>query len=170
MKKKAARLQDEIRQSRPFGSAAEEANLALLRTSDRLARRITDLVEPHEITAQQYNVLRILRGTHPGRLPTLEIAERMIEQAPGITRLLDRLEAKGLVARERCDEDRRRVYCSITPAGLALLAGLDRPVAGLAKKNFESLSENETRQLIRLLEKLRAGLGTAGQDNQGDSR
>jgi DNA-binding MarR family transcriptional regulator len=170
VKKRATRLQDEIRQTRPFASPAEEAHLALLRTADRLSRRITDLVEPLEITAQQYNVLRILRGSHPGRLPTLEIAERMIEQAPGITRLLDRLEAKGLVARERCDEDRRRVYCSITPAGIALLAALDRPVAGLARKNFETLSDNETRQLIRLLEKLRSGLGVDGQDNPGDAR
>ncbi len=94
-----SRLQAEIRQTRPFASASEEASLALLRTSDRLARRIAAMVEPREITAQQYNVLRILRGSHPGRLPTLEIAERMIEQAPGITRLLDRLEAKGLVVR-----------------------------------------------------------------------
>jgi DNA-binding MarR family transcriptional regulator len=163
--RKPSRLQREIRQSRPFGSAAEEAGLALLRTSDRLARRIAELVEPKEITAQQYNVLRILRGSHPGRLPTLEIVERMIERAPGITRLLDRLEAKGLVARERCEEDRRRVYCSISPAGLALLAQLDRPIVELARSNFESLSATETRQLIALLDKVRAGLAT---DNPGE--
>ena len=163
---KKSRLQRELRQTKPFSSSAEEANLAVLRTSDQLSRRISSLVEPREITAQQYNVLRILRGSHPGRLPTLEIAERMIEQAPGITRLLDRLEAKGLVERERCEEDRRRVYCSITPAGLGLLAELDRPVRGLAKSNFESLTTTETRQLIRLLDKLRAGL--AVDDLQGD--
>ena len=158
MKPKPSRLQREIRQSRPFTSAAEEAGLSLLRTSDRLAGRIADVVEPKRITAQQYNVLRILRGSHPGRLPTLEIVDRMIERAPGITRLLDRLEAKGLVKRERCEEDRRRVYCSISPAGLALLAQLDGPIAELARSNFQSLTVTETRQLIALLDKLRAGL------------
>jgi DNA-binding MarR family transcriptional regulator len=163
-----SRLQTEIRQSRPFSSAAEEAGLSLLRTTDRFSRRIAAVVEPHGITAQQYNVLRILRGSHPGRLPTLEIAERMIEQAPGITRLLDRLEAKALVARERCDEDRRRVYCSITPSGLELLAKLDRPIAAQARSSMAALSDSETRQLIQLLDKLRAGLSETD-NNQGEA-
>src|SRR5215216_1776403 len=77
------------------------------------------------ITGQQYNVLRILRGVHPDPLPVLEIAERMIEETPGITGLLDRLESKGLVRRQRCTADRRQVHCYVTAGGLALLTALD---------------------------------------------
>ena len=100
-------IADEIKQSRPFPSKGEEAVVALMRTSDLVRRLVSDVVEPHGITLQQYNVLRILRGSRPDSLPTLEIAARMIEQAPGITRLLDRLERKGLIRRQRCPEDRR---------------------------------------------------------------
>jgi DNA-binding MarR family transcriptional regulator len=85
-------------------------------------------LEPFGVTPQQYNVLRILRGSHPEPLPTLEIAGRMVERAPGITRLLDRLEAAGKISRARCREDRRRVLVSVTPAGLATLRSADGPV------------------------------------------
>lgn len=164
---KTGRLRAEIRQAKPFSSSAEEAVLGLLRTTDQLARQIADVVEPHGITPQQYNVLRILRGSHPERLPTLEIATRMIEQAPGITRLLDRLEAKGLVKRERCDEDRRRVYCAITARGLATLARLDAPVAHAARDSFRSLSPARIRQLISLLDDLREGLHREVHETKG---
>src|SRR5229473_5817955 len=113
---------EEIRQRRPFPSVAHEAIVALLRTADLVRRQVATLVEPHGITPQQYNVLRILRGAGEKGLPTLEIAERMIEQTPGITRLIDRLQTKNLVARERCLTDRRQVFCRITPAGLSLLS------------------------------------------------
>ena len=108
---------------------------------------------PFDITGQQYNVLRILRGAEPEGLPTLTIAERMIERAPGITRMIDRLEAKELVWRENCPNDRRRVYCGITEKGLNLLELLDAPVV---KKNevFHGLSEVELAQLTALLEKV----------------
>ncbi len=78
-----------------------------MRTADLARRRITTVIEPHGLTPQQFNVLRILRGAGPDGLPTLEVANRMIEQAPGITRLLDRLEAKELIKRHRCPKDRR---------------------------------------------------------------
>ena len=87
-------LQREIRQRRPFQSAGHEAVLGLLRTADLVRRLGTALVEPYGITLQQFNVLRILRGAGGDGLPTLEVASRMIEQTPGVTRLLDRLEAK----------------------------------------------------------------------------
>jgi DNA-binding MarR family transcriptional regulator len=167
---KSSRLQKEIRQTRPFDSRAEEAGLSLLRTTDRLGRRIAGVVEPRSITAQQYNVLRILRGSHPEPLPTLEIAQRMVEQAPGITRLLDRLEQKRLVGRRRCDEDRRRVYCSITPAGLALLADLDQPIREMIRESFRSLSEDQTKKLILLLDQLREGLNDNDATETGDAR
>ncbi len=153
-----SKIQQEIQQKKPFGSEFEEAGVALLRTSDQLQRRLSSTVEPHDLTIQQYNVLRILRGAHPEAVPTLEIVTRMIEQAPGITRLLDRLEAKKLIQRVRCSEDRRRVLCTISPAGLALLAELDRPMFETVRACFTSLSLAQTRSLIQLLDDLREGL------------
>src|ERR1700694_935671 len=109
-------VQEEIRQTRPFSSPSEEGVVALARTADLMRRSLTRVIEPHGITLQQYNVLRILRGAGEEGLPTLVIGERMIEQTPGVTRLLDRLEAKGLVARCRGESDRRQVFCRLTPA------------------------------------------------------
>ena len=153
-----SKIQQELRQTKPFETPFQEAGVALLRTSDQLQRRLAATVEPLGITVQQYNVLRILRGAHPEAVPTLEIATRMIEQAPGITRLLDRLEAKQLIARVRCREDRRRVLCTIAEEGLALLAALDRPMLETLRACFASLSAEKTRHLIQLLDDLREGL------------
>ncbi len=89
-----SRIQQEIKQTVPFQSKAEEAAIALMRTADLVRRGVEAIVAPYGITSQQYNVLRILRGAGEKGLPTLEIAERMIEQTPGITRLIDRLERK----------------------------------------------------------------------------
>src|ERR1700712_1466298 len=125
-------LQREIRQGKPFRSRGQEGVVALLRTADLVRRAVSRAAEPHEITLQQYNVLRILRGAGDQGLPTREIAERMIEQAPGVTRLLDRLEAKALVRRERCAKDRRQGLCWLTPAGLDLVERLDEPVDSAA--------------------------------------
>jgi DNA-binding MarR family transcriptional regulator len=121
--------------------------IALLRTADVVRRHFTGIVEPHGITLQQFNVLRILRGAGESGLPTLEIVERMIEETPGITRLLDRLEAKHLVRRERCSADRRQVLCWITEEGREVLEALDGPieeadravVAGLRKPDLATL-------------------------------
>lgn len=154
----ASKIQREIGQRKPFESEFQEAGIALLRTSDQLQRRLAATVEPHGITVQQYNVLRILRGAHPEAVPTLEIATRMIEQAPGITRLLDRLESKKLIGRVRCARDRRRVLCTISPSGLDLLAALDRPMLDTLRDCFASLSADKTRELIQLLDDLREGL------------
>ena len=90
--------------------------------------------------------------------PTLDIADRMIEKTPGITRLLDKLEAKHLVRRRRCPEDRRQVLCWITDAGLSLLAELDKPMGEVGTNALQSLTQAETRQLIAILEKVRAEL------------
>ena len=147
---------DEIKQTRPFASPAEETTVALIRTVDGVRRMLGSVLDAHDITLQQYNVLRILRGAGERGLPTLEIAERMIEQTPGITRLLDRLETKGLVRRQRCPEDRRQVLCWITAPGLEMLAELEAPVAKAAKEAFRKLSAAEIDTLLGLLERLRA--------------
>ena len=153
-----SRIQQELKQTRPFGSRTEEAAIALMRTADLVRRAISTIVEPYGITVQQYNVLRILRGAGASGLPTLEIAERMIEQTPGITRLIDRLEKKRLVIRKRCATDRRQVFCRITPHGLALLADLDRPILAIDGWALASLRAREVTQLIALLDKTRKGL------------
>ena len=147
----------ELKQTRPFPSREAEALVGILRTADVLKRTLETLYEPYGITAQQYNVLRILRGARPEALATMEIAERMIERAPGITRLLDRLEAKGLVSRERSASDRRCVLCSVTPKGLALVDELDEPVSRLDAGALEALSAAEQEELIRLLDLIRQG-------------
>ena len=131
--------------------------MSLLRTADVVRRRFAELYEPYGLTSQQYNVLRILRGARPEALPTMEIAERMIERAPGITRLLDRLEGKGLVRRRRDPDDRRCVRCTVTDRGLALLAELDGSVDQADEAAVSMLDDDEARRLIRLLDRIRAG-------------
>jgi len=148
-------LHRELKQKRPFLSPAHEALLATLRTADLLRRVLEDVIAPQGITGQQFNVLRILRGAAPDPLPTLEIGERMIEQTPGITRLLDRLEAKGLVSRARCTTDRRQVHCQITKAGLDVLASLDEPVREAGEAAMHPIGRTGQRQLIGLLERVR---------------
>src|SRR5918911_2636207 len=132
---------------------ARSAYATLLSAADRVRSSFETVCAPFDITAQQYNVLRILRGAEPEGLPTLTIAERMIERTPGITRMLDRLEAKGLVAREVRPHDRRRVYCRITKKGLSLLKLLDGPVGEFNRSAFHAFSEAEIKQLIALLVK-----------------
>jgi len=153
-----SRLQEEIHQSVPFKSRAQEAFLSLLRTADLAKNRFTDLFAPEGVTFQQYNVLRILRGAGPAGLPTLEIGSRMIERTPGVTRILDRLEAKGWATRERCATDRRQVFCRITPGGLSLLARLDAPVDANDDAMFAGLPESDLDAFIRVLDHLRSGL------------
>jgi DNA-binding MarR family transcriptional regulator len=150
-------LKEEIGQKRPFRSVFQEGTIGLLRTADLVRSGFERLFEPYGLTLQQYNVLRILRGAHPDALPTMEIAVRMIECAPGITRLLDRLEAKGLVERIRCPEDRRRVLCSITAPALDLLAKLDDAVDRADREAMNGLRESEVEALTALLDKIRGG-------------
>jgi DNA-binding MarR family transcriptional regulator len=145
---------DELKQGPPFRSAAQEAVVALLRTASVVTRHFDAVVAREGLSFQQYNVLRILRGAG-GPLPTMEIAHRLVEQTPGITRLLDRLEEKGLVERVRCGADRRRVLCTTTPAGLAVLARLDADVDRLDEATVEHLSEAERLLLTRLLAEVR---------------
>ena len=148
-------LQREIRQRRPFQSAGQEAVLSLLRTTDVVRRRLAGVIEPLGLTPQQFNVLRILRGAGDAGLPTLEVADRMVEQTPGITRLLDRLEKKGLVRRHRCPKDRRQHLCWITPTGRSLIDSLDAPTLEAVEACLGRLGPTQRTTLIRLLDTIR---------------
>ncbi len=128
--------------------------IAVLKSADRLRRRAEAMLAPHDVTLQQFDVLRILRGAQPEGLCTLTIAERMIEETPGVTRLIDRLEKKGLVRRVRSEEDRRQVWCRITPAGERLLARLDDPVEQFDRASVQGLSPADQDQLTALLGQL----------------
>ena len=149
-------IREEIRQTKPFESAADEAVVTLLATADRVRTTLSRVTEAHHITLQQYNVLRILRGAGPAGLPTLDIAARIIEHSPGITRLLDRLEARSLVRRTRCAEDRRQVLCQATEKARRRLAELDGPVAEAGRRSLAPLDPSRTAELIHLLDAVRA--------------
>ena len=149
-------LQTELRQRKPFQSAAHEAVVGLMRTADLIRRHATAVVEPHGITLQQFNVLRILRGAGDTGLPTLEVAERMVEQTPGVTRLLDRLEAKELVRRQRCAKDRRQHLCWITQNGLALLEKIDVLTTRSPEESMKGLRQKDRVTFIRLMDAIRA--------------
>jgi MarR family transcriptional regulator, organic hydroperoxide resistance regulator len=142
--------------SQNFRSREQEATLGLLRTADAVKRSLAQVIEPHGVTPQQYNVLRILRGAGSDGIPTLTIGERMIEQTPGVTRLVDRLERKGLVARTPCPKDRRRVFCRITAKGLDLLKELDDPVNRWDSQAVSVLPPSELDTLVDLLDRVRA--------------
>jgi MarR family 2-MHQ and catechol resistance regulon transcriptional repressor len=150
----ASQLQRELKKRRPFDSPEQEAVLNILRTSDQLDNRLGRLFREFGLTSSQYNVLRILRGEGQP-LPSLEIADRLIQVVPAITGLIDRLEKQKLVARRRCDEDRRVVYVAITPAALALLKRIDKPLDELQKQLVGHLTPAELATLSRLLTKVR---------------
>ena len=146
------RLQAEIKQKKPFQSAEQEAFLNLLRTAEALIRRQAEVLKPAALSHPQYNVLRILRGAGPKGLACREVCERMITRDPDLTRLVDRLEVRGLVARGRDGKDRRVVTLRITPAGLRLLKSLDEPVTRLHAQQLGHLGTKQLRTLIQLLE------------------
>jgi DNA-binding MarR family transcriptional regulator len=155
-----SRLQHELKKRGPFASLAQEVILSIARTSDQLLIRAERLLREYSLTGSQYNVLRILRGEGKP-LPMLEIASRMIQVVPGITGLMDRLEAAGYARRDRSTEDRRVILVSITDRGLAVLAAIDEPLLCLEKKLVRCLSAEEQKELIRVLEKVRAHLDQA---------
>ena len=152
-------LQEELKQTKPFDHPADEALVALLRTASLVRRAIARRVEPYGISVAQYNVLRILRGAGPEGLPTLGLRDRLIEEAPGITRLVDKLEESGHVARRRATTDRRIVHCVITDQGLRLLSAMDplvRETAALISTGVPDVREQQ--RLVELLADVRAGL------------
>ncbi len=144
-----AKLQS-ANKSRQAPSPEEALFLDLLRTSDILSRRPAQVLKAEELSSNQYNVLRILRGAPEG-LPCGEIGNRMITRDPDITRLLDRLEKRGLISRSRETKDRRMVMTRITPEGLKLLARLDEPVQQTHREQLGHLGRERLRALSELL-------------------
>lgn len=149
------KIQAQIRQSKPFPSLEEEAFLNVLRTANTLSQGVSELLKQHDLTLTQYNVLRILRGAGEQGLTAGEIGERMITRDPDVTRLLDRLEKRGLAERWRCTEDRRVVWTRITSAGLAAIAPLDGQVTELHARQLGHLGGERLETLIELLESAR---------------
>ena len=145
----------EIRRNKQFARLEEEALLNLLRTHEFIQQRQTEFFKQFQLTPTQYNILRILRGAGADGISCSEAAERMVTADPDITRLLDRLEARELIVRERRREDRRVVVSRIAGPGLELLDAIDRPLADFLKRRMGRIGEKDLQRLIAILESLR---------------
>jgi DNA-binding MarR family transcriptional regulator len=138
-----------------FDSLEQEGFLSLWRTYDRLRALEDEFFRPYDLTPQQYNVLRLLKAQHPALLPTLDVANRLVSRAPDITRMLDKLEQRGLVTRVRSESDRRTVLVGITPVGMALLSEMHEPLRACHERQLGHLPPESLRQLIELLRQVR---------------
>jgi DNA-binding MarR family transcriptional regulator len=152
-------LQKELKQKKPFASREEEAYLSILRSAEALSWAVTELLKGADLTPTQYNALRILRGAGEEGASCSEVGERMVTKDSDITRLLDRLERRGLITRERGIEDRRRITTRITDDGLSLLAELDEPVIELQRRQLGHLGAKRLSALIELLNATREKVG-----------
>jgi DNA-binding MarR family transcriptional regulator len=141
-------------QQRRFQSTAQEALLSLIVAAEQIEQRTSAVLERHGLTTDQYNVLRILRGVHPGGHPRCEVARRMIHRAPDVTRMLDRLGRQGLIGRGRDPDDRRMSVATVTKDGLALLERIDPELEALQSEMTAPLAEAQLRQLARLCDAL----------------
>jgi DNA-binding MarR family transcriptional regulator len=137
--------------SQPLGSLEEQTFVALLRTVDHLQWRAAEMFKQHGLSPTQYNALRILRGAGPEGLPCSEVGKRMINHDPDITRLLDRLEGRKLIRRDREQKDRRVIKARITPAGLDLLKSMNREVAEFHRQTLGHLGGKRLQDLMQLL-------------------
>jgi DNA-binding MarR family transcriptional regulator len=149
-------LAEEIRQSTAFRSPQEEVFLALQRTADAVLRPVAEVLRAEGLSPTQYNVLRILRGAGETGLACGEVAQRMVTRDPDLTRLLDRLESRGLIERSRGARDRRVVVTRATPVALKLLATLDVSVDAAQRRALAHVRAADLRLLIRLLEVVRS--------------
>jgi DNA-binding MarR family transcriptional regulator len=140
---------------KPSSTLEHDAYLSLLRAADLLARDAEEVVKSFGLSGTQYNILRILRGAGPHGLCCHEAAERMLTHDPDITRLLDRLERRGLIVRARASSDRRVITAQITPEGLRILARLDKPIEECHQQQFGHLGPRRLAQLIELLNSAR---------------
>lgn len=150
-------LQQELKQTRPFATLEEEALLSIQRTAAVLGRAMAETLKPHDLSAAQYNVLRILRGAGDAGLCRYEVGDRLVSPVPDVTRLLDRLEARGLVARARDTADRRQSRARITEDGLRVLETLDGALPQRQRAVLGHVPAADLRALIGLLAAVRSG-------------
>lgn len=148
-------LRKELRQNRPFDTAEQEAFLSVLRTAAVLTDEMDQILRPEGLSLAQYNVLRILRGAEPHGLCRNEVRDRMLTRMPDMTRLLDRMETAGLVARTRSRTDRRLVRTRITERALQVLDRVGSTVTEEHRRRFGHLGKSEVRGLIVVLERVR---------------
>ncbi len=141
-----------VRPKNPTPLLEEQAFVALMRAADHAQRRVTEMLKEHELSPTQYNALRILRGAGPDGLPCTEIGERMINRDPDITRLMARLEKRGLVERSRQKQDRRVIKARITERGLTVLNEMDPAVNEFQRRLLGHMGERKLTALIRMLE------------------
>lgn len=146
-------IQEEIKQS-SFRSSYQKAFLNILYTNNWLDAKVRELLKEHELTKQQFNVLRILRGSHPEPLSTLQIRERMLDKMSDSSRIVDRLVLKNYAEKSTCPGDKRLVDVLITDKGLALLAEIDQK-EDIIDLSMNALSEKEAETLSQLLDKVR---------------
>jgi DNA-binding MarR family transcriptional regulator len=154
----AGRLQQELKQTKAIASLEEESLLNIVRTADALMLSVTASLKPNQLSPTQYNVLRILRGAGEAGVSCKDIAARLVARDPDITRLMDRLEQRGLIVRDRAREDRRIVIHRLTKPGNELVNELDRPIAALNKAIMSGIKADKLRQLVDVLEQVRANL------------
>jgi DNA-binding MarR family transcriptional regulator len=150
------KLQREIHQTKAIRFPEEEATLNIVRTADVLMLALAGVLKPYLLSATQYNVLRILRGAGEDGASCKDIGARLVARDPDITRLMDRLERRGLLSRDRAREDRRVVAHRLTRAGLELVNELDRPIEALHRRTMGHMKAAKLRELVGLLEEVRA--------------
>jgi len=155
MEAEAMSLREEIRQTKPFPSLELEVFLAVLRTSGVLEQKQAHALRAHGLTGTQYNTLRILRGAGERALTCSDIGERLVTPGPDVTRILDRLENRGLVRRQRDEDDRRVVRARITEKGLEVLAALDAPIERNMVEILGHMGAEKLRTLLSLLAEAR---------------
>lgn len=144
-------LRSELRQQKPFVSLHQEAFLSVARTETVLREGIERLLAPHDLTLTQYNVLRVLRGAGQDGLCRNEIRDRLVTRMPDVTRLLDRMEAAGLIDRVRSTEDRRQVHTTLTVKGRKLVDSLDAPMQREHERRLGHLDAKQLKTLVELL-------------------
>ena len=148
-------MRNDGKQEKTSGTLEQTAFVTIQRVADDLAWNVIELLKSADLTSTQYNVLRILRGAGAEGLPCHDVGERLINRDPDVTRLLDRMEKRGLVARSRQAKDRRVITVQITNDGLQLLKQFDKPVEAMHREQFKNLSQSQLKTLIDLLDKVR---------------
>jgi DNA-binding MarR family transcriptional regulator len=149
------RLEEEIQQFK-FRNQRQKVMINLFYTYNVLSSRVQDFLKSEQLTMQQFNILRILRGQHPNPITNTMVKERMLDKNSDVTRIIDRLIREGLVSRVNCESDRRRVDITITQKGLDILSRLDAKSDEMDKIGH-GLSEEESTIMNDMLDKLRSG-------------